>query len=131
MGTAALLSVMHCRGTHRRLPQQKLCMNIPTGVLCIKKVIYSLFVICICNPRKSNRFKCLNLFQCTQLIAAIQCTVLITVTVVSLTQCLTSYVGSQVLSSGNIVCEAYQSDITGSAVVLMNNSVISTFRYSM
>jgi hypothetical protein len=48
-----------------------------------------------------------------------------------LTLCLTSYVGSQVLSSGNIVCEAYHSDITGSAVVLMNEPFISTFRYSM
>jgi hypothetical protein len=46
------------------------------------------------------------------------------VTVVSLTQCLTSYVGSHVLSSGNIAYEAYQSDITGSTVVLMNEPFI-------
>jgi hypothetical protein len=38
---------------------------------------------------------------------------------VPLVLCLTSYVGSQVLSSGNITCGDYQSDIPGSAVVLI------------
>jgi hypothetical protein len=51
MGTAALLSVMDGRGTYRKLPQQKLCMNIATGDLCIRKVIFSLFVTCKCNAR--------------------------------------------------------------------------------